>query len=57
MRREHGARRPPGQTWTFTPASVTSGTFGNITDVAGGGALANASYIERTMRLGIRFSF
>jgi hypothetical protein len=38
-------------------ASVTSGTFGQITGVAGGGALTNSSYIERTMRLGIRFSF
>jgi hypothetical protein len=38
-------------------SSFTSGTFGQITGVAGGGALTNSAYIERTMRLGLRFSF
>jgi hypothetical protein len=38
-------------------ASVTSGTFGQITGIAGGTALTNAAYVERSVRLGIRFSF
>ena len=37
--------------------SVTSGTFGQITGIAGGTALTNAPYVERAARLGIRFSF
>ena len=37
--------------------SVTSGTFGQITGIAGGTALTNAAYVERSVRLGIRFSF
>jgi len=37
--------------------SVTSGTFGQITGIAGGTALTNAAYVERAVRLGIRFSF
>jgi len=37
--------------------SVTSGTFGQITGIAGGTALTNAPYVERAVRLGVRFSF
>jgi len=37
--------------------SITSGTFGQITGIAGGTALTNAAYVERSVRLGIRFSF
>jgi carboxypeptidase family protein/TonB-dependent receptor-like protein len=37
--------------------SVTSGTFGQITGLAGGTALTNAPYVERSVRLGVRFSF
>jgi hypothetical protein len=38
-------------------SSITSGTFGQITGIAGGTALTNAAYVERSVRLGIRFSF
>jgi len=38
-------------------SNVTSGTFGQITGIAGGTALTNAAYIERTVKLGLRFSF
>jgi Carboxypeptidase regulatory-like domain len=37
--------------------NVTSGTFGQITGIAGDVALTNAAYRERQMRLGLRFSF
>jgi Carboxypeptidase regulatory-like domain len=37
--------------------SVTSGTFGQITGIAGGTALTNAPYVERMIRLGLRFTF
>jgi len=37
--------------------NVTSGTFGQITQINGGTALTNAAYPERQIRLGIRFSF
>jgi hypothetical protein len=37
--------------------SITSGTFGQITGIAGGTALTNAAYVERQVRLGLRFSF
>jgi len=37
--------------------NVTSATFGQITGIAGGTALTNAAYVERAVRLGIRFSF
>jgi hypothetical protein len=37
--------------------NVTSGTFGQITQISGGTALTNAAYPERQIRLGIRFSF
>ena len=36
---------------------ITSGTFGQITGIAGDAALANAAYRERQVRLGVRFSF
>ena len=32
--------------------SITSGTFGQMTGIAGDAALTNASYRERQMRLG-----
>jgi hypothetical protein len=38
-------------------SSITSGTFGQVTGIAGDAALTNASYRERQMRLGLRFSF
>jgi hypothetical protein len=38
-------------------ANVTSGTFGQITGIAGGTALTNASYVERQVRVGLRFTF
>jgi hypothetical protein len=38
-------------------ANVTSGSFGQITGIAGGTALTNAAYVERQVRLGLRFSF
>jgi hypothetical protein len=38
-------------------ANTTSSTFGQITGIAGGTALTNAAYIERQIRLGVRFSF
>jgi hypothetical protein len=37
--------------------NVTSGTFGQIRGIAGGTALTNAAYIERQVRLGLRFTF
>jgi hypothetical protein len=37
--------------------NLTAGNFGQITQLAGGTALTNAAYIERQVRLGIRFSF
>ena len=37
--------------------SITSGTFGQVTGIAGDAALTNASYRERQMRLGVRFTF
>ena len=37
--------------------SMTVGTFGQITGIAGDAALANAAYRERQVRLGLRFSF
>jgi len=37
--------------------SFTSGTFGQITGIAGGTALTNAAYVERMVKLGVRFSF
>ena len=37
--------------------NITSGTFGQITGIAGGTALTNAAYVERTVVLGVRFSF
>ena len=37
--------------------NVTSATFGQITGIAGGTALTNAAYVERQIRLGLRFSF
>ncbi len=38
-------------------ALLTSGTFGQITGIAGGTALTNAAYVERQIRLGVRFAF
>ena len=38
-------------------ANLTSGSFGQITQLAGGTALTNAAYVERQIRLGLRFSF
>jgi hypothetical protein len=38
-------------------ATTTSATFGQITGIAGGTALTNAAYVERMIRLGLRFSF
>jgi hypothetical protein len=37
--------------------SITSGTFGQVTGIAGDAALTNAAYRERQMRLGLRFTF
>jgi len=37
--------------------SITSGTFGQITGIAGDAALTNAAYRERQLALGLRFSF
>jgi hypothetical protein len=37
--------------------NVTSGTFGQITQIAGGGALTNSAYTERAVVLGLRFTF
>ena len=37
--------------------NVTSGTFGVITGIAGGTALTNAAYTERSVVLGLRFTF
>ena len=37
--------------------SFTSGNFGRITQVLGGGALTNTVYLERQIQLGIRFQF
>jgi hypothetical protein len=37
--------------------NVTSGTFGQITGIAGGTALTNAAYTERSVVLGLRFTF
>jgi len=37
--------------------NVTSGTFGQITGIAGTSSLTNAPYPERQMRLAVRFSF
>jgi hypothetical protein len=36
---------------------VTSGTFGVITGIAGGTALTNAAYTERSVVLGLRFTY
>jgi Carboxypeptidase regulatory-like domain/TonB dependent receptor len=35
----------------------TSGNFGRITQVLGGGALTNSVYIERQIQIGVRFQF
>jgi hypothetical protein len=45
------------EVWANPQGSVTSGTFGQITGIAGGTALTNAAYVERSVRLGLRFSF
>jgi hypothetical protein len=37
--------------------SITSGTFGQITGIAGDAALTNASYRERSVGVGLRFQF
>ena len=37
--------------------NVTSGTFGQITQIAGGGALTNSAYTERSVVLGLRFTY
>jgi hypothetical protein len=37
--------------------SITSGTFGQITGIAGDAALTNAAYRERSVSFGLRFSF
>jgi hypothetical protein len=37
--------------------SITSGTFGQVTGIAGDAALTNASYRERQAAVGLRFSF
>ena len=37
--------------------NLTSSTFGQITGIAGGTALTNAAYVERQIRLGVRFAF
>jgi Carboxypeptidase regulatory-like domain/TonB dependent receptor-like, beta-barrel len=37
--------------------NVTSGTFGQITGIAGGTALTNAAYTERSVVLGLRFTY
>jgi outer membrane receptor protein involved in Fe transport len=38
-------------------ANITSGTFGQVTGIAGDAALTNAAYRERQMALGVRFTF
>jgi hypothetical protein len=38
-------------------ALITSGTFGQVTGIAGDAALTNAPYRERQMALGVRFTF
>ena len=37
--------------------SITSGTFGQVTGIAGDAALTNAAYRERQIMLGLRFTF
>jgi hypothetical protein len=37
--------------------NITSGTFGQVTGIAGDAALTNAAYRERQIALGLRFSF
>ena len=37
--------------------NITSGTFGQITGIAGGTALTNAAYTERSVVLGLRFTY
>jgi hypothetical protein len=37
--------------------NITSGTFGQVTGIAGDAALTNASYRERSVSVGLRFSF
>ena len=37
--------------------NITSGTFGQITGIAGDAALTNAAYRERSVSVGLRFSF
>jgi len=37
--------------------SATAQTFGQITGIAGGTALTNAAYVERMIKLGVRFAF
>jgi hypothetical protein len=37
--------------------SFTSGNFGRITQILGGGGLTNSVYIERQIQLGVRFQF
>jgi hypothetical protein len=36
---------------------ITSGTFGQITSILGGGGLTNSAYIERQIQIGLRFTF
>ena len=64
---EHGARRLEArmevnnlfnqEVFANPQGNVTNATFGQITGIAGGGALTNSSYIERSIRLGLRFTF
>ena len=56
------AAQGSGSVGTSEPAAspqtnVTSGTFGQITQIAGGGALTNSAYTERSVVLGIRFTY
>jgi hypothetical protein len=37
--------------------NVTAATFGQITQIAGGGALTNSAYLERSVLLGLRFTY
>ena len=50
-------RRREAQNAANPQGNVTSGTFGQITGIAGGTALTNASYVERQVRVGLRFTF
>jgi hypothetical protein len=55
--------RLQGNNITNTPvfanpgSGITGGTFGQVTQILGGGGLTNSAYIERQIQLGVRFTF